>query len=357
MKCRHFCKVLVVAGLIVMLFGWSSEAAVEFTLSVQNHDPATSICGQYVEAWGNKVKEASGGRIDFVYYHGGSLVSAADAADAVENGTADIAWSAASIYAGKFPISEGVMLPLNGVVNARMGSKVMMDLLAELPEMQKEYSAYKVIQLSTCTYAPISLVNKKVETIQDIQGLRLRAAGATVITWAKAVGISPITVPTPETYENLQKNVIDGCMNDWHNISATKLTEVTKYILDYPVNCSPLFLLMNKDSYAALPADLQAIIDQFSGAYASDMAGVYWDSTRAWVYDTAGASSVEIYDPSPQLVTDFEAVREAVHADYINYLNGKGLDGKKVYDKMMEIIARYKGKYDFSAPVNIADFK
>jgi TRAP-type C4-dicarboxylate transport system substrate-binding protein len=340
-----------------MLFGWSSEAAVEFTLSVQNHDPATSICGQYVEAWGNKVKETSGGRIDFVYYHGGSLVSAADAADAVENGTADIAWSAASIYAGKFPISEGVMLPLNGVVNARMGSKVMMDLLAELPEMQKEYSAYKVIQLSTCTYAPISLVNKKVETIQDIQGLRLRAAGATVITWAKAVGISPMTVPTPETYENLQKNVIDGCMNDWHNISATKLTEVTKYILDYPVNCSPLFLLMNKDSYAALPADLQAVIDQFSGAYASDMAGVYWDSTRAWVYDTAGASNVEIYDPSPQLVTDFEAVREAVHADYINYLNGKGLDGKKVYDKMMEIIARYKGKYDFSAPVSIADFK
>jgi TRAP-type C4-dicarboxylate transport system substrate-binding protein len=340
-----------------MFFACAGDAAVEYTLSVQNHDPATSICGQYVEAWGNKVKEASGGRIDFVYYHGGSLVSAADAVDAVENGVADITWSAASIYAGKFPISEGVMLPLNGVTNARTGSKVMMDLLAELPEMRKEYSAYKVIQLSTCTYAPISLVNKKVETIQDIQGLRLRAAGATVITWARAVGISPMTVPTPETYENLQKNVIDGCMNDWHNISATKLTEVTKYILDYPVNCSPLFLLMNKDTYANLPADLQAVIDKFSGAYASDMAGVYWDSTRAWVYDNAGASGVEIYAPSPQLVTDFEAVRETVHADYINYLNGKGLDGKKVYDKMMEIVARYKGKYDFSAPVNISDFK
>ena len=330
-----------------------------YNLIVQNHDPATSICGQYVEAWGKKVSEASNGRIQFTYYHGGSLVSAAESVEAVKNGTADMCWSAASIYSGQFPISEGVMLPLNGVNCARYGSKVMMDMLKEMPEMQNEYKDFKVIQLSACTYAPISLTSKKLEKIEDFKGLRIRAAGSTVTLWAQALGMSPMTVPTPETYESLQKNVIEACINDWHNISAIKLTEVIKYICDYPVNCSPLFMLMNKDSYNNLPDDLKAIIDQYSGDYASEMAGIYWDSTRAWVYDTADENGVEIYEPSEELVAAFGSVKDQVHKEYIEYLNSKNLNGQAIYDKMMEIIARYADEYKdpWAKPVKIEDFK
>jgi TRAP-type C4-dicarboxylate transport system substrate-binding protein len=329
-----------------------------YTLIFQNHDPASSICGQYVEAWGNAVSEASGGRIEFVYYHGGSLVGAGESVTAVKEGTADLCWSAATIYSGQFPISEGISLPLNGINCARYGSQVAMDMLAEMPEMQAEYEDFKVIQLSACTYAPISLVSKKAETIEDFQGLRIRAAGSTPTLWATALGMSPMTVATPETYESLQKGVIEACMNDWHNISAIKLTEIIKYICDYPVNCSPLFVLMNKDSYNKLPDDLKAIIDEYSGDYASEMAGVYWDSTRAWVVDSADELGIEIYEPSDELVADFESVKDEVHAGYIKYLDDAGLDGQAVYDKMMEIIGRYADEYKdpFAQPVNIEDF-
>lgn len=368
MKAKRFIALLIAVLMVISLAacgggapssGDNGDDGKVYNFIVQNHDPATSICGQYVEDWGKKVTEASNGRIQFTFYHGGSLVSAGESVEAVKNGTADLCWSAASIYSGQFPVSEGIMLPLNGVTNARFGSKVMMDMLEEIPEMQKEYEDFKVIQLSTCTYAPISLTSKKLETIEDFQGLRIRAAGSTVTLWAKAVGMSPMTVPTPETYETLQKNVIEGCMNDWHNIAAFKLSEVLKYICDYPVNCSPLFVLMNKDSYNSLPDDLKAVIDQHSGDYASEMAGIYWDSTRAWVYDTADENGIEIYEPSEQLVADFESVKDEVHKEYIEYLNSKNLDGQTIYDKMMEIIARYADDYQdpWAEPVEISDFK
>lgn len=331
-----------------------------YNLVLQNHDPAESICGQYVEAWGKAVEEASGGRIRFIYYHDGSLVGAGDSVNAVLNGTADICWSAATIYSGQFPISEFIQLPLSGITCARMGCDVMQDMFEEIPAFRAEYRDFKVIMLGSCTYAPVS-TTMKLTSADDIQGLRIRAPGSTSALWCSTVGMSPMSVATPDTYEMLEKGVIDGCLNDWHNISALRLYENLDYIMDYPTPGSPIFLLMNKNKYASLPADLQAVIDRYSSTYAAAMAGVYWDSTRAWIYDNAKESGVEIYEPSEELYAYFTSgkVKENVHKQYIEYLNGFGLDGQVIYDKCMEIVSRYASKYadPWAKSVSLEDFK
>jgi TRAP-type C4-dicarboxylate transport system substrate-binding protein len=332
-----------------------------YQLVIQNHDPADSICGQYVEAWGGTIEKASGGRIQFVYYHDGSLVGADDSVNAVLNGTADICWSAASIYSGQFPISEFIQLPLSGITCARMGCDVMQDMFEEIPAFRDEYRDFKVIMLGSCTYAPISTTASKLETIDDIQGLRIRAPGSTCALWSSDIGMSPMTVATPETYALLEKGVIEGCLNDWHNISATRLYDNLNYIMDFPTPGSPIFLLMNKEKYAALPVDLRAVIDLYSGEYASKMAGIYWDSTRAWIYDNTEAFGVEIYEPSDVLYAHLtsDKVKENVHRQYIEYLNGFGLDGRTIYDKCMEIVSRYTETYadPWAGSVDLEDFK
>lgn len=331
-----------------------------YKLVVQNHDPAASTCGQYVEAWGKTVENASGGRIKFTYYHDGTLVGADDSVKAVLSGKADICWSAASIYSGQFPISEFIQLPLSGITCARMGCDVMRDMFREVPALQDEYEDFKVIMLGSCTYAPISTTTDKLTTIDDIQGFRIRAPGSTCALWSSDIGMNPMTVATPETNELLKKGVIEGCLNDWHNISATKLYENLNYIMDFPTPGSPIFLLMNKESYASLPADLRAVIDLYSGDYASKMAGIYWDSTRTWIYDNAGAFGVEIYEPSDELYAHLtsDKVKENVHKQYVEYLNGFGLDGQEIYSKCMEIVSRYTGAYadPWAEGVGIEDF-
>ena len=338
----------------------SSDGKV-FELIVQNHDPAASICGQYVEAWGKTVEEASGGRIKFVYYHDGSLVGADDSVNAVLNGTADICWSAATIYSGQFPISEFIQLPLSGITCARMGCDVMQDMFREVPAFQAEYKDYKVIMLGSCTYAPVSTTTGKLTSVGDINGLRIRAPGSTCALWSSDIGMSPMTVATPETYKLLEKGVIDGCLNDWHNISATSLYENLEFIMDFPTPGSPIFMLMNKNKYESMPAELRAVIDRYSGEYASTMAGIYWDSTRAWIYDNAQEFGVEIYEPSDELYAYFtsDMVKENVHTQYIEYLNGFGLDGQTIYGQCMKIVSRYIAEYaePWAESVGIEDFK
>jgi TRAP-type C4-dicarboxylate transport system substrate-binding protein len=214
----------------------TSSGTKVYELIVQNHDPASSICGQYVEAWGRTVEDASGGRIKFIYHHGGSLVGADDSVNAVLNGTADICWSAASIYSGQFPISEFIQLPLSGITCARMGCDIMQDMLREIPAFAAEYAAFKVIMLGSCTYAPVSTTIRKLETVNDIRGLRIRAPGSTCALWCSSVDMSPMTVATPETNGLLENGVIEGCLNDWHNISAAGFTKIliTSWIIRRP---------------------------------------------------------------------------------------------------------------------------
>lgn len=339
----------------------SNSGGKVYELIVQNQDPADSICGQYVEAWGRTIENASGGRIKFTYYFEDTLVGAEDAVNAVFKGTADICWSAAAIHSGKFPISEFIQLPLSGITCARMGCDVLQDMYQEIPALRAEYSDFKVIMLGSCTYAPVSTTTKKLTTIADIQGLRIRAPGSTCALWSSAIGMSPLAMATPDTTEMLKKGVIEGCLNDWQNITALKLYESLKYIMDYPTPGSPIFLLMNKDKYQSLPSDLQAIIDRYSGEYASNMAGIYWDSTRTWIYDNAKEFGVEIYKPSDELYAYFTSgeVKEKVHKQYIEYLNGFGLDGQAIYDECIEIVSRYAAEYTdpWAQRVSIEDFK
>ncbi len=316
-------------------------------LVMQCHDPESSICGSYLQDWEAMVTEASAGKITFVNYFGGSLVSSAESVDAVQNGVADMCWSAATIYSGQFPISEFIQLPLAGITCARMGCKVFTQMLAEIPELQTEYSNYQVVQVSACTTAPLSFTAKQPQTLADFQGLRMRVAGSTASLWATAVGISPMTVATPETYESLEKNVIEGCANDWHNIMAFSLQDVVNYVMTYECPGSPMFVLMNKDSYGNMDPALQAIIDEYSGSYASDMAGYYWDSTRSAAIQTLKDAGAEVYDCPDDVRAAFtsDSVKTEVHAAYVEYLNGYKLDGQTIYDSAMAIVAQYADEY------------
>jgi TRAP-type C4-dicarboxylate transport system substrate-binding protein len=116
---------------------------------------------------------------------------------------------------------------------------------------------------------------------------------------------------------------------------------------------------MNKGSYDSLPDDLKQVVDAHSLPYASDMAGIYWDSTRATSIELAAESNVEVYEAPAELVTEFESVKDEVHKQYVEYLNQSGLDGQKIYDQFMEIMAKYNAEYSdpWAEPVLISDFQ
>lgn len=335
--------VLVAVMCCAMFAGCGNDAPADdkvYTLTVTNHDASTSMGELYVETLFNMISEESGGRLVFEYNPGGSLLGATEAIDGVKDGIADIVWSATSFFSGRFPISEFINLCGNGITSARMATDVYQQMYEEIPELQAEFTDWKVIAVHSCSYGPISTVGTKIETPEDFKGLQIRTAGTVAAEYLKVLGATPVSVPTGEVYESVSKGVFDGFTNDWHNIDCFKLYEPIEYCLNMPVSHTSCFVLMNKDSYANLPADLQAIIDKYCGNYAGDMAGYWWDSCNYWVADKMRENGVEVYEPSEELLAwaTSDEIVGGIHEWYINYLNEAGLDGQAIYDKCMAIV-------------------
>jgi len=341
--------------------GSGSNDETTYNLTVVNHDSTTSMGELYVETLFNKISEESGGRLTFTYYPGGSLFGGTESIDAVKDGSADICWWITSFYGGVFPISEFINLCANGINSASMGTAVLEDMIAEIPECAAEYDNWHVLAAHSTSVAPISTVGTKIETPADFKGLQIRAAGTIPTMYINALGATAISMPTSDVYESLSKGVISGMANDWHNIDCFNLYEPIDYCLDVSVNLVSGGLLMNNDKYNSLPDDLKAIIDKYCGSgFASAMAGYWWDSCNFWVADEMRENGVEVYEPSQELYDYMysEEITSGVHESYIKYLNDAGLDGQAIYDKCMEIVARYTDEYAdiFDTEFNYADW-
>lgn len=319
-----------------------------YNLVVVNHDSTTAMGEIWMETLFNAISEESGGRLTFTYQAGGSLFGAAETIDAVKVGSADICWFTTGTYGGVFPVTEFINLVGNGIDSAREGSAVLNTMYEEIPEVAAEFEDWKVLALHGTSNSPISTVGKKIETVNDFKGMRLRVAGTIPTLYLQQLGADAVALPTSEVYDNLSKNALDGMCNDWHNIDCFRLFEPIDYCMNVNLNMTASGVLMNQDMWDSLPADLQAIFDKyFATGYAADMAGYWWDSCRYWVADKMVENGVEVYEPSEE-VAEFlfsDEVLDATHQGYIEFLDSKGYDGQALYEQCMEIVARYDAEY------------
>lgn len=316
-----------------------------YTLVFTNHDSTTSVGELYCETVLQEISDACGGRIEFVFNPGGSLFGASEAVEAVRSGLADICWNSTSSTVGVVPISEFLNVPLQGITTAIMGSKIIMEMYETMPEMQAEWDDFYVIELQCCSVGAFSFASKKVETPSDFSGLIIRTAGTVQSAYIKALGASASSMPTSEVYEAMSKGVVQGMTNDWHNVDCFSLYETISYAMDYPINTTSCWLIMNKDTFNSLDPEAQAAFESHRN-YASDMAGYYWDSMHFVVGDKMENMGIEIYTPSDELyayLTSDELKEEMVQW-YID-ISDFGYDGQAIYDTCKAIVDKYKDDY------------
>ncbi|MBQ8663838.1 MAG: TRAP transporter substrate-binding protein DctP [Eubacterium sp.] len=299
-----------------------------YTLQVTQHDPEASSTGEFLNNWAAEVEEKSGGAIDIIVHHGGSIAGPKDSIDAVLNGTVDIAWGLQSFYAGQFPVTEVFMLPCIDITQATVGSEAIWNFYNNYDYMDAEYANYHVLFLHTNCQSPISTVDKKIEAVSDLKGMALRGNSGPPVTFIGQLGASAEACAINDLYSNLDKGVYDGCITDWHAIESFKLYETVNYFLDENIGVSTYFMLMNPNSYANLPADPQKILDEVSAD-----AGKYtdtWDECEARVKAMDGVAE-KLYKLSDAERANLEAAAQATKDAWI----AATPDGQAIYEAAM----------------------
>ena len=136
----------------------------------------------------------------------------------------------------------------------------------------------------------------------------------------------------PAFPEALSKGVVDGGVITWEMAPSLKLNDLTDSHTDVAGNKSlyNLYFIwaMNRDSYAALPDDLRAVIDANSGAETSAWAGRAHDTGDTEGRDLMAAAGNQIATLGQAETDEIKALGEAVIQEWIADANAKGLDGQ-----------------------------
>ena len=296
-----------------------------YTITVTQHDPESSSTGEFLNNWAAEIEEKSGGAIDVIVHHGGTIAGPKDSIDAVLNGTVDVAWGNQAFYTGQFPVTSVFTIPGLDIESAEQGSEAFWNFYTNYDYMDAEYSQYHVLFLHVNCSSPIATADTKIEAVEDLKGMKLRGNSGPPADFVTALGASAEACAIGDLYSNLDKGVYDGCITDWHAIESFKLYETVEYILDVNVGCSTYFLLMNQDSYAKLPADLQKIVDEVSadaGKYT-----VTWDECEERVRAMDGVKE-KLYTLSDEEFAKLRAIEDKIIENWIANID----NGQEIFD-------------------------
>jgi TRAP-type C4-dicarboxylate transport system substrate-binding protein len=341
---KHIAAAVLALLTLPVLTATDAKAADKvFNLSFADHDPVTSSNSRDMQAWCDKIKEATKGRVNITLYPGSTIASVPEELDAVKTGAADIAWIFSSLYAGQFPITEAMMLPLIGLKTPQQAAKVLWDLYEENATLRNELdSRFKVLMMYTNPINRIATSKKPIYTVADLKGLKLRAPAGTATDMLTAWGGVPILMGPGDMYSALDKGVLDGFVLEYSGIKSFKLYEVSKYYTAIDFFAGPFLILMNKDTWNSLPADLQQIIDKESGRAESIRFAENFEKDALAGIDLIKANGGTIITPTDEALEGFKVATKDYAQAWIKKHQSDKFDAKAYFDRVVELVAKYK---------------
>jgi TRAP-type C4-dicarboxylate transport system substrate-binding protein len=289
----HRTATIATAAVLAAIFA-ASAAAEPIHLKFSSFEPPFAFGPKLVySTWAKKVSEASDGTVQIDVYTGGSLGKPTAQLQVVENGVADMAVIIPSFTPGRFANNEIGELPflwndptVAGIALTHMEQQGLL-----------KYPGFKVLALDQT--GPYQLhTTKPVRNLEDLKGMKIRAAGPIFGQVASALGAVPVGIPTPAVAENISRGVIDGAMNDWTLIKTFRILDVTHYHFEFPLGGVIAVFGMNQQKYNSLPPKAKAAIDKYSGDYLAKLWGdVVKEETKKVVAEVKANSKDTIVYP------------------------------------------------------------
>jgi TRAP-type C4-dicarboxylate transport system substrate-binding protein len=301
---------LLALAVICVALPTASRAEVKLTYS--NFFPPTNHQSQLAEAWCKEVEKRT-----------------AQCYDGVVEGISDVGLSCLAYSRGRFPVMAAVDLPLGYQTAAQATATANAVYEHFKPE---ELADVEPMYFNGHGPGLLFTVNKPVKTLEDMKGEKIRATGNSAKLVA-ALGGTPVAKPMPENYQLLQKGVVDGSMHPIESNKSFKLGEVCKYGTDsFSVAYTTVFfIVMNKDKWASIDPESQAIIRDINKEWATKHAAA-WDAAdaegRQFFLDQGG----RIVELSAEESAAWAAAGQPVLDGYVAEVAEKGLDGKAILE-------------------------
>jgi TRAP-type C4-dicarboxylate transport system substrate-binding protein len=340
-------RVMATCIIFTLLLGFglvlpkASHSQATITLKYANFPPATTFPCVQMERWAKEAEKRTNGKVKIQTFPGGTLLPAKNIFDGVISGMADIGNFAMSYQPGRFPISEAVDLPV-GFANARVASLVLFDLIEKYNA--KEFEKVKVLTLFTCPPANL-MTSKPVKSLKDLKGMEIRVSGTSVDV-LKNLGGSGIAMPQSDTPEALQKGVVKGSFSSMEVLKDFNYAAYTPYVTLVNLQVVSFAVVMNKDKWNALPADVKKIFDDMRREQA-EWTGTYVDNhvKEALTWSKEKYKDFQVFELPKSDSAEIPRLMQPIIDGYVKKTNALGLPGDQIVKDINLLKAKYEKVY------------
>ena len=274
--------------------------------------------GAAPENFAKLLHRMSGGRLNVKVYGANQLVPAMGVFGAVSSGSAQMGHSAAYYWRGKIPaavfftsVPFGMTAQeLNGWLHYGGGLALWREIYAE-HNLVPFAAGNTGVQMG-------GWFNKEINSLDDIQGLKMRIPGIGGDVFSRAGGTA-VNIPGGELYTALQSGVIDA--TEWvgpYNDLAFGFHQIAKYYY-YPGWHEPgptLELIVNKEAYEGLPDDLQAMIEAAARTINQDMLDEYTARNNDALVELVEQHQVDVRPFPLDVLKSFAGMSEELYTEY-----------------------------------------
>ena len=292
----------------------SLPGAAQQTLSYSNYLPPTHATNRYaLEPLFKTVEQETKGKLKFQLHAGGAMVGGKGTISAIRDSLVDGGFIVSLYHQNEIPLNTALtdlaFLVENPLV--AMGA-VNETVLLDCAECLKEYQKYKVVYMGAYATTPYQLMCKKpVQSLDDIKGLKMRAAGTVYGRWATRIGGVPVNITNAESYEAIERGQLDCMIGSLAWLQTLSLWDLTKNVIDLPMGAylGGAFIAFNENSWKKVKeADRAVFVGHLPAAMARLAIGYVKDD--ADVAAQAKAKGVQIRKPDAALVSILESYRQ-----------------------------------------------
>jgi TRAP-type transport system periplasmic protein len=299
------------------------------------HAP-TAPSGLDLEAWAEKIKQASNGLLTIRHYGSSQLVQGPEMRSGIKAGVADIGNSFIFKAEPGFEVGVNLTQLVRGKSLAD-GVRIFDALWAKYPDvMASQWKDYKMLWIIPSLPTILYTVEKPVRTMADMKGLEIRVPNAITADFMKALGASPVSMSTPDWITSLDKGTTDGGATTVGSMFDFQIAEKFKYATIFPMGCSVNFLIMNMDAWNKLSPDQQKVIDDSLVAARESAIAAWADSeTKAKAYSLE--KGIEFIELSADEYAKWNAAIQPVYDKMAADMDKAGYPGTDIVKTALEL--------------------
>ncbi len=291
------------------------------------------------EQFAEDVRVMSGGRLVIEVFAGGELVPPLQAFDAVSQGTVEMGHGSAYYWAGKIPAAQFFSTVPFGMTAKGMNSWLYSGGgLALWGELYQPFNLV-VFPMGNTGVQMGGWFNKKIESVADLKGLKMRIPGLGGNVLAKAGG-NPVLMAGGDLYIALERGTIDATewVGPYHDLRLG-LHRAAKYYY-YPGWHEPgtaLELIISARAWDELPDDLKTIIEVAARAASLWMYAQFETLNLEALQELKEVHHVEVLEFPPDVLRELRALTH----ETLEEEAAKDATFKRVYNAYRKFRARH----------------